>query len=160
VLENDPTNPDALYLRGVARLSRDAPAKAVSDFETVLRLNPSDVQAVLWRDIAERRNGWPGQLGEAVSRLDMEEWPAPIVRFYLGQARADDIFSAAEDEDPKVQQNQLCEAHLFIGEHALLAGDKPEAARQFELAIDNCNKEFTDYTIAMAELLRLKAEEN
>jgi lipoprotein NlpI len=159
LLESDPTDPDALFLRGIAHLSRDSPANAVSDFERVVRQGPSDAQAVLWRDIAERRDGWPGQLGEAVSLLDMEEWPAPIVRFYLGQAQSDEVFAAAKDQDPKVQQNQLCEAHLFIGEHALLEGDKAGAKRQFELARDTCDKNYTEYGIALAELQRLDADE-
>jgi lipoprotein NlpI len=158
VLDNDPTDPDALYQRGIAYLYGGAPAKAASDFDKVVRQNRSDGQAILWRDIAERRGGRPGQLGEAASALDMEAWPAPIVRFYLGQTKSDDVIAAADDEDADVRQTQLCEAHLFVGEHALLTDDKAEARRQFELARDTCGETFTDYSIALAELRRLDAD--
>jgi lipoprotein NlpI len=66
---------------------------------------------------------------------------------------------AAGYKDPESRQAKLCEAHLFIGEHALLAGDKAEAKRHFELAKDTCGKVWTEYGIALAELRRLGADQ-
>jgi len=53
--------------------------------------------------------------------LEPDEWPAPLVRAYLGEARDDDVLKAAGDEDER------CEANYYLGR--LHASDDVARAR-------------------------------
>jgi lipoprotein NlpI len=60
-------------------------ADAQTDFAEANAVDPKDVFAVLWLDITERRNRLPSRLTELRTKLDMNAWPAPVVRYLLGE---------------------------------------------------------------------------
>jgi lipoprotein NlpI len=150
----DPNNPFTYFNRGVAYFfigGRSADAEA--DFKKATELNPADAYAALWLDLVARRNGAPGQLAEAAKKLNMTEWPAPIVRQFLGELTAAQTLAAAADANPKTQVAQTCEANFYSGEFALIKKNKPEALRLLKVASDQCPLGFTESTAAIAELL-------
>jgi lipoprotein NlpI len=131
-------------------------ADAAADFKKAAELNPKDAYAAIWRDLAERRNNAPSHLPEAVKKLDMTVWPAPVIRHFLGELNAEQTFGAAFDTDAKIKLSQTCEANFYSGEFALLKKDKKEAQRLLKLAANDCPASFVESTAAIAELIQLK----
>jgi lipoprotein NlpI len=153
----DAEDPSGYFNRGVAYYAVGGrTADAIADFKKAAELNPKDAYAALWRDLAERRNNAPSHLAEAVKQLDMTVWPAPVIRHFLGELNAEQIYAAAFDADPKTKTAQTCEANFYSGEFALLKKDKKEAQRLLKLAADNCPPSFIESTAALAELIPLK----
>ena len=111
----------------------------------------------LWLDMAVSRQEKDGQaeLAERSGKLDLKAWPGPVIQFYLGKSSADELRAAANSDDAKTQHDQQCEASFYLGEHALLTGDKTEARRLLGEASDNCDRNFVEYGGAKAELSRL-----
>ena len=59
--------------------------KALEDFDQASTLDPNDAYATLWRRIVATRSNLPSRLPQAVARIDMTKWPAPVIRLFLGQ---------------------------------------------------------------------------
>jgi len=153
----DPEDASAYFNRGIAYFVVGAHnPDAVADFKKAAELNPKDAYAAIWRDLAERRNNAPSHLTEAAKQLDMTVWPAPVIRHFIGEINAEQVFGAAFDTDPKTKLSQTCEANFYSGEFALLKKDKKEAQRLLKLAADNCPPSFVESTAAIAELITLK----
>jgi len=149
-----PDNAAAYFNRGVSYFvvgGRIADAQA--DFRRTTELNPGDAYAALWLDLAQRQNGVPSQLSEAVKRLDMNAWPAAIIRRFLGQLSAAQAIAAARDPDPATRLGESCEANFYSGEFALQTGNKPEAQRLLRQAASDCPRNFIESTAAIAELI-------
>ncbi|WP_204275497.1 hypothetical protein, partial [Enterobacter hormaechei] len=68
--------------------------EALGDFRQLTAVNPDSYSAI-WSELAERRNGAPGHLREAMGRLDMTKWPAPVVRMLLGDETPAETLAAA-----------------------------------------------------------------
>jgi lipoprotein NlpI len=153
----DAGDPAAYFNRGVSYyVIGGRTPDAVADFKKAAELNPKDPYAALWRDLAERRNNAPSHLAEAVKQLDMSVWPAPVIRHFLGELNAEQVFGAAFDTDPKTKLAQTCEANFYSGELALLKKNRKEAQRLLKLAADDCPQSFIESTAAIAELILLK----
>jgi lipoprotein NlpI len=129
---------------------------AVADFKKAAELNPKDPYTALWRDLAERRNNAPSHLAQAARQIDMNVWPAPLIRHFLDEATAEQTFGSAFDTDPATKTAQTCEANFYSGEIALLKKNKKEAQRLLKLAADECPPSFIESTAALAELIPLK----
>ena len=152
----DPEDATAYFNRGVAYYILGAHnADAVADFKKAAELNPKDAYAAIWRDLAERRNNAPSHLAEAAKQLDMNVWPAPVIRHFLGEMNSEQIFAAAFDTDPKTKLSQTCEANFYNGEFALLKKDTKDAQRLLKLAANDCPPSFVESTAAIAELILL-----
>jgi lipoprotein NlpI len=153
----DAENAAAYFNRGLAYyVVGGRTADAVADFKKAAELNPKDAYAALWHDLAERRNNAPSRLAEAAKQLDMTVWPAPVIRHFLGELNAEQVFVAAFDTDPKTKQAQTCEVNFYSGEFALLNKNKKEARRLLKLAADECPPSFIESTAAVAEQLQMK----
>jgi lipoprotein NlpI len=153
----DAGDPAAYFNRGISYyVIGGRTPDAVADFKKAAELNPKDAYAALWRDLAERRNNAPGHLAEAVKQLDMSVWPAPVIRQFLDELNAEQVFAAAFDTDPKTKLAQTCEANFYSGELALLKKNRKEAQRLLKLAADDCPQSFIESTAAIAELIPLK----
>jgi lipoprotein NlpI len=153
----DAGDPAAYFNRGVSYyVIGGRTPDAVADFKKAAELDPKDAYAALWRDLAERRNNAPSHLAEAVKQLDMSVWPAPVIRHFLGEQNAEQVFGAAFDPDPKTKLAQTCEANFYSGELALLKKNRKEAHRLLKLAADDCPQSFIESTAAIAELILLK----
>jgi len=120
-------------------------------------LEPSDPYAVLWLYLARARAGEDGRgdLATQATRLNLSKWPGPVLALYLGNAAPEALLPAARDSDPKKQREQQCEAYFYLGQQALLRGDRAEAIRLFRAAVDTGVTDFIEYQGAQMELKRL-----
>jgi tetratricopeptide (TPR) repeat protein len=143
----------AYYGRGLAKIYTGAPpSSATSDLAMSVQLNPKFSYGAIWLEIADFRAGLPSQLKRSMEQIDMNKWPAPIIRLYLGELSPADVLAAADDPDAIKKQGQVCEANFYTGELVLHNGDKTEAARLFKLAAADCPKTFDEFSAANAEL--------
>jgi lipoprotein NlpI len=143
--------------RGIAYFEFGATSKALADFDQSIALDPKDAYTALWRDLADRRGERPSRLSDAVAQLDMNKWPAPVIRLFLGQTTAGEVLVAADDANVWTKKSQTCEANFYIGELALRRSEKDEAVRLFGLVVADCPKTFFEYLTANAELRALTA---
>ena len=147
----------AYFSRGRLLLYNGSLAEARSDFKQVTELAPSDAYSVLWLDIAERRNNFPSSLPQAVAKVDMKAWPAPLLRLFLGQITPAAVLGAADDLDPIKKREQVCEANFYRGQLALINDARDEATRLFQVAANECPDYFIELEGAKAELRALSA---
>ena len=89
------------------------------------------------------------------AQIDRVQWPAPVIRLYLGEISAAEALDAADDPKPETKKGQICEANFFSGELALQQGNKIEAARLLKLAAAECPKTFDEFSAATAEIKAL-----
>lgn len=150
-----PDNSQPYFGRGRIELYACAWPKALVDLTRAAELNPEDAYSALWLEILVRRNELPSRLADAATQLDMTRWPAPMIRLYLGQLAPDAALAAANDGDAETSKGQICEANFYVGEAALLRGDKDEAKRLFQRAVAGCPKGFVEAPSAKAELKTL-----
>jgi tetratricopeptide (TPR) repeat protein len=155
VIRLDPRNMSAYFNRGRAHLLNRALPRAVADFNQASQLAPRDPYAALWLDIAGQRSNLPSGLPQAVTRIDMTAWPAPVIRLFMDQLTPAAALAAAEHPDATVKLGQICEANFYSGEFALRGADTAEARRLFGLAARDCPKSFAEWEGANAELRAL-----
>lgn len=141
--------------RGISYLLSGQTDKAENDFRQAVALDPSDQYAVLWLDIATRRNNQPSHIAQSTVRLNMTAWPAPLLFLFAGQMNPHDVAVAAQNIDPAVTRARQCDAYFFIGESMLLKGDKNQAADLFQHALKQCSETVDEYSAAAAELKAL-----
>ncbi len=148
----DDKNGGAYFNRGVAYLYSGALSKALADLERDSVLDPQYPYMALWLEIVDKRSNVASRLAQTTAKLDLTQWPVPIIRLYLGQATPADVLAAAESPDPLIKTNQVCEANFYTGEYLLQQGDKDEAARLFRAAAIGCPKGYLELPAARAEL--------
>jgi tetratricopeptide (TPR) repeat protein len=145
----------AYFGRGIANLYAGALPKALADLDQSSELDPKFAYAALWLDVVDKRSNLTSRLAEATKQIDMTKWPAPVIRFYLGQLTADAVLAAADDPDAKTKESQTCEANFFIGELVLQQSNKDEATRLFRHSVTDCPKSSFQWAAANAELRAL-----
>ncbi len=148
----DPHHAVAYKGRGIAFLLSGPTVKAEADFQQAADLDPTDPYAVLWLDIATRRNNQPSHIAQAAKGLNMTAWPAPLVFLFGGQMTPHDVAVAAQNIDKRITQARLCDAYFYIGESKLLKNDKDQATDLFQRALKECPKSVDEYSAAAAEL--------
>ncbi len=151
----NPKDPNGYFNRGRANFFAGLLAKALADFNQASELNPKYAYTALWLDIANRRSNLPSRLPEAMKQIDMTQWPAPLIRLYLGQLTPEAVLAAADGPDPTTNKGRNCEANFYGGELSLQRGAKDEAARLFRLAAADCPKSFIESDDANAQLKAL-----
>jgi lipoprotein NlpI len=155
VIRLDPKNADSYRLRGIAFLYSGAVAKALSDVSQASEVDPNDAYNALWVDIVGRRNNVPSRLSQAIAKIDMTAWPAPVVRMFLGQMTPAAALAAAVDADAGKRKGQVCEVNFYSGELALRTSARDEVTRLFRLAASDCPKNYDEWGAANVELKAL-----
>src|SRR5262249_49939205 len=87
--------------RGIAHLYSGSRANALADLNAAARLMPKDAYIAVWREIASRQADGGSTLEKDVLQIDMAAWPAPIIRFLLGENTKEGLLAAANDSDVK-----------------------------------------------------------
>jgi lipoprotein NlpI len=151
-IKADPKDDDAYFHRALANFYAGALPKALADLSQASKLDPEYPYYALWIDIIDKRDNLESHFSQAIAKIDMAKWPAPVIRLFLGETTPAAVLAAAEDPDPKTKQGQLCEANFYIGELALQQGAKEEAARLFRISATDCPREFVEGHSASAEL--------
>jgi lipoprotein NlpI len=152
VIRLDPKNADSYRLRGIAYLYSGAVAKALADVSQASEVDPKDAYNALWVDIVGRRNNVPSRLSQAIAKIDMTAWPAPVIRMFLGQMTPADALAAADDPDAGKKKGQVCEANFYSGQLALRTRAPDEVNHLFRLAASDCPKNFDEWGAANVEL--------
>ena len=145
----------AYFDRALAYLYAGSLPKALADLDRSSELDPKYPYTAIWLDIVYKRSNLPSRLAQAMSQIDMTNWPAPVIRLYLGQLTPAAVLAAAADLNADTKRGQVCEANFYGGELALQQGAKEKAARQFRLAAAHCPKGFIEWPAANVELKAL-----
>jgi tetratricopeptide (TPR) repeat protein len=133
---------------------------AAADFEQALTIgatkHTSDVRwfpyQAAWLHVARARGGHDdsAELAGNAGKMDVKQWPGTLIAFFLGQVKADEL--AAPSSHGPMAHGRECNVSFFVGEHALIKGDKSEAAQQFQKAREACNLHTLPYLAAGIEL--------
>jgi lipoprotein NlpI len=74
------------------------------------------------------------ELKANASRLNLEAWPGPIVRYYLGLAPEGEVLGGVNAGDDDTQREHGCEASFFLAEAALIQLKNSEATMLYRPA--------------------------
>jgi tetratricopeptide (TPR) repeat protein len=133
-----PNLPYPYIVRGMAFLYAGPLGRARADFEKAASVDPTNAYAALLVELVDRRSHVPSRLPEAAKRLDMNAWPAPIVRLFLGQSSPAATLAAARNPNPVTERVHVCLANYYTAEYYALQGSKDDAARLYGLAAHDC----------------------
>lgn len=150
-------NPDAYLGRGAARFVLGQFAPAIADLRRSVRLDPANAYAALWLYLAQARSGKADreELARMAGSIDRDAWPGPVVDLYLGDATAEEVRGAAEQDDASGERDQRCEAAFYLGEYELIHGGKTAARPLLEEAARTCTPALYERQGAVAELKRM-----
>jgi lipoprotein NlpI len=153
----DPKDSDAYTNRGFDHFFLGQFAAAQSDLAIAVADSPTNRYRVLWLYLAASRAGQNSQadLETNAAKLNLTNWPGPVVQLYLGKITSAEFLTAATISDAKKNREQHCEAYFYLGEQALIAGRRIEARRLFQQSIDTGVTNFDEYDGAQTELKRL-----
>ena len=153
----DPKDSDAYTNRGFDHFFLGQFAAAQSDLAIAVADSPTNRYRVLWLYLAASRAGQNAQadLETNAAKLNLTNWPGPVVQLYLGKITSAEFLTAATISDAKKNREQHCEAYFYLGEQALIAGRRIEARRLFQQSIDTGVTNFDEYDGAQTELKRL-----
>jgi tetratricopeptide (TPR) repeat protein len=150
-IELDPENAAGYRARGYIYFEMGNFSAAAED---LLRANNlgDDPYTMLWRFLALGRLAQDGaaELGAKAVWLKAEDWPTPVIDFYLGRRTVEAMRAAAR------RPAQNCEAEFYGGEWHLLRGEVHDAKTSLQAAARACAKASKEYAAATAELKRLK----
>ena len=150
--------------RALARFYLGRFDAAAEDYATVHAHDPADAGFLLWLHIARARAGADDTAAfrQDAAAIDPARWPSPAVAYFLGQATAEEVTAAADQGSKAERLQQGCEAGFYLGESALLKGDKSAAEAQFRKVLSDCDLYRSNYVYfsraygaAAAELKRL-----
>ncbi|MSP25385.1 MAG: hypothetical protein EXR75_09520 [Myxococcales bacterium] len=147
------------YLRGISLYNLGRFDAATGDLERLCELRRGWPYCHFWLFLARERtarNGTP-ELLRASAAKDPLAWPRPVFGMLLGQLRDAEFLRRARHADRKLELQQLCEAHYYLGARHLLAGQTKEATEHFESTLATGVTNFVEYGAATAELERLRA---
>ncbi|MDY0881925.1 tetratricopeptide repeat protein [Dongia soli] len=158
--------------RGTAYLIAGEAAEAVPDFEKAAALDSDEPFNALLLYIALARTGQSAKakavletyaakraqskkanaaFGDANDR-SRRSWPQPVIDFFLGKINLDQVAAAAAKGDPMSQADQRFDVDFYLGQLALLRGDKAEGSRRLQAVIRSGLREFVEFDIAQADL--------
>lgn len=133
--------------RGLANFYAGNFAAAAEDFAHSQKDDPTEPDFVLWLHLAHARAGQDDatEFAANAERINPQIWSGPAVYFFLGKVKAEDLPALAAAPSPVLQRQQTCDASFYLGEAALLAGDKDEARRRFKSVLQACEMYKTNF---------------
>jgi lipoprotein NlpI len=146
----------AVWSKGLALFSLGRFADAEAAFRRYLKARPDYSFGAVWLYLAETHAGKDGKkaLADRVRMLDPNQWPAPILHFYVGSATRDEVLAAATRGDSFYLDQQACEAAFYMGEFYLISGKAEDAHRDLTQAATTCPKSAAERGAAQTELDR------
>jgi len=157
-IELAPNDPYLHRWRGTAHFQAGLLSEALDDLGRSNELDQKDLYTLLWLDLARQKSGQPSQLDEAAKQIDMSQWPAPIVRLFLGDTTFEAVLKAADDASSVKMKGQICEAYFYAGELALGRGTTDEAARLLRSVVDACPRRHLEWSVANFEFHKLNTK--
>ncbi len=150
--------------RGLANFYAGNFAAAADDFFESHKYDPGEPDFVLWLHLSRARAGQDdsAEFAANAAKINPSIWSGPAVLFFLNKVSAQDLPMLANSQNLVIQMQQNCEASFYLGEAALLAGDKSGARYNFEAVLKDCDKYKANYAwfsnaygAALEELARL-----
>lgn len=151
----NPKNFSVIRSRGWLAFLDGRSDEAIQGLERALDLKPDDAYAALWLHIASMRAGRGERIAASAEKVDMRQWPAPVVRYYRGEIGAEELREAAKDQNLVKYNEQDCEASFYIAEARLMQGAAQDAEPLLSYASQICPKTFYEWGAARAELRRI-----
>jgi tetratricopeptide (TPR) repeat protein len=158
----EPNNLNAFRELGYLYFNRLDFPKALNAFNHVSKLDPTDPYARFHILLLRSRLG---ETAEAAQELRMfliqqaprptNDWPSHIGRFLAGQENEKQLFGSVEGMNALLHNGYDCEAHFYIGEKKLLAGDQASAEKEFKACIATGANDQNEFAGAKAELQAL-----
>jgi len=128
--------------------------EGVSDLRTSLSLRPDQPYQVLALHLTQLWSKTPDQpefLANA-ARLDLTKWPGPIVLYYQGNLRQNEVFAAAATAEAAKPLGQTCEANYYVGQYLIATRKADEGRRLLTAARDSCTPDMTEFRLARLAL--------
>jgi len=139
---HEPDSPYNYFDRGRAFIGRGLLDLAADDFTRGLDRMcgfPGYEHAAVWLHVARGRQGQDGSKELAEFRHTRVStrgtWLIPVIRMYVGEMTPDECLAASADEDKQIHEHQMCNAHVHVGQHYLIAGDRQKAKEHFTEAV-------------------------
>lgn len=149
---------ETYWVRGRVRWRMHDFSGAADDFAHVVSLQPDFSYAVLWLELSRARGGTlDPKIGvHDLDELDSRDWPTPLIKLFVGEAKPEDMAAAAARGDADKISNQQCEANFYLAEWWLARNDAATAKPLLQAAANKCPKNFVEYDGARFELGLLK----
>lgn len=112
--------------------------------------------ALVWLYLAaERQRGGAGAaaVDEYLEATDPKKMPGALLRYLVGRIDRDALLRQAA-ERPEMERLNLAEAHFYIGQKYLAQGQRDEAVRAFQRAVDTQATPYREVTFSRLELKR------
>lgn len=94
-------------------------------------------------------------LAKNAEKVKHERLTEKIVSLYLEKLSPGDLLAAAKDADARKQKENVCEVNFYLGEYALIRGNRTEALKYFRAAVETGITTFVEFNAAKAEISRL-----
>lgn len=109
-----PRDPVALRMRGIVELMTGKYEEAEADFKKALELNEGDPMSNLFVYFMLCKEGIPDKAvdflrGVLESKIQTEDWPAPVLKFWRGTASMADLMAISSTNNAKLLE---CRAYL------------------------------------------------
>lgn len=158
LLTLDPQAAAAAYSRGRAHYAKQDYQNAVNDFALALELRADNPYAALRLYLAQSHlgKGDAAVLKKGIERLDPMIWPRPLLELFAGTGTDPALIAGINELPPKLRADVLCEAQYYLGERALLNGDKAKAREYFTAATATGANSTIELIDAKAALARVK----
>lgn len=158
LLKLDPKAAAAAYSRGRAYYAKQDFKDAAEDFALALKLRADNPYAALRLYLAQAHlgDGDAAVLKKGIDRLDPSIWPRPLLELFAGTGTDPALIAGINELPPKLRTDVLCEAHYYLGERALLNGDKKAARDYFAAAATTGANTVIEHIDAKAALARVE----
>jgi lipoprotein NlpI len=158
LLKLDPKAAAAAYNRGRAYYAKQDFKNAAEDFALTLKLRADNPYAALRLYLAQAHlgNGDEAVLKKGIDKLDPTIWPRPLLELFAGTGKDPELIAGINELPAKLRSDVLCEAQYYLGERALLNGDKKAARDYFAAAAKTGATTTIEHIDAKAALARLK----
>ena len=132
--------------------------RSVLDLRRVVAAEPENAYWVIWLYLAQVRagQGWHTDLRDNAQRLDLSDWPGPVVRMFLDELDVRAILEMAGANETREEKERRAEAYFYAGQYQLLAGHTDKAAAYFREVVKTGVTKFIEYAGAKAELRRIE----
>lgn len=158
LLKLDPKAAAAAYNRGRAYYAKEDFENAAGDFALALRLRAGNPYASLRLYLAQAHLGKRDEtaLKQGIDTLDPTIWPRPLLELFAGTGKDAELIAGINQLPAALRTDVLSEAQYYLGERALLNGDRKAARDYFAAAVATGASATTELIDAKAALARMR----
>lgn len=128
---------------------------ADENFSYAANHGKGNIYAWLWLALTRIRMG-KDVPSDALPDFDRKSWPTPVVLFFTGAMKQDDVFAATDDGGTDAVQGRACEANFYVGEWLLQHHDAASAQPMLQKAASDCPLNFVEWGPAQVALAGLR----